>query len=124
MSRFPSHGARKQLCPVYTVSWDLPENAHPPVLHTSDIAHISCLWDWSHPCYTAVHSTSYSGTPMCCHRTWRFVVCRQSSAWLKLQDWVSVTALPWEPKVPLLSKFYTQRAQEILRHHIALFPGL
>ena len=100
MSRFPSHSARKQVCPVQTLSWDLPEDALPPVLCTSDITHISCLWDRSHPCYTAVHSTSYSRALMCCHRTQRFVVCHQSSAWLKLQDRVSVTALPWEPKDP------------------------
>lgn len=38
--------------------------------------------------------------PARCHRTWRFVVCHRSSAWLKLQGCVSVTAVPWEPRGP------------------------
>lgn len=47
---FPSHGARNQLCPVQTLSWDLPEDALPRVLRTSDITHSWCLWDGSRPC--------------------------------------------------------------------------
>lgn len=121
---FPSHGARNQLCPVQTLSWDLPEDALPCVLHSSDITHIWCLWDGSRPCYRAVHSTS-------CSRPW--------CAATELRDpWFAGRALPGQSfktgsqallcpgstRTLILSKFYTQRAQEAVRHRTALFPGL
>lgn len=59
MSRFPSHSARKGLCPVQTLSWDLPGDAHPPF--SSHSLHL-VSWDRPHPCHSAVLSTSDSGT--------------------------------------------------------------
>lgn len=59
MSRFPSHSTRKGLCPVQTLSWDLPGDARPPF--SSHSLHLVSR-DRPHPCHSAVLSTNDSGT--------------------------------------------------------------